>query len=397
MKSAVLVTLASMLALGLASERSWAQPTSFTYQGELKQSGQNATGTFDMQFRLYDLPNGGTQIGSTQCADNVSVAAGRFTTSVDFGQQFATTAARYLEIAVRTDSGLTCASSAGFTLLSRQLLTVAPRAAAANVANALAAPDGSPNPAVFVDNAGQVGIGTNSPVAVLDVRGPGSSYFRFDNVFGDLRANGGTDGFFGIVNEGSSTTGRTEFLNGLNARLVSIENSGRVGIGALPNGVDRLFVNGTIATTPIVRYKTIHGSEFIPSVVSRDTGGFMYADEAGATGYGFGNPFFAPVDLPHGAVVTQLRVYAIDERPTDISVTMGRTELATGGTAAMATVGTTGSSSSVQSPFWNNIVWSTILNDTHAYWLKANLDSFGNARHKIIGVRITYTVTQPSP
>jgi hypothetical protein len=63
----------------------------------------------------------------------------------------------------------------------------------------------------------------------------------------------------------------------------------------------------------------------------------------------------------------------------------------------MATVGTTGSSSSVQSPFWNNIVWSTILNDTHAYWLKASLDSFGNARHKIIGVRITYTVTQPSP
>ena len=88
MKSAVLVTLASMLALGLASERGWAQPTSFTYQGELKQSGQNATGTFDMQFRLYDLPNGGTQIGSTQCADNVSVAAGRFTTSIDFGQQF---------------------------------------------------------------------------------------------------------------------------------------------------------------------------------------------------------------------------------------------------------------------------------------------------------------------
>jgi hypothetical protein len=394
MKSAVPVVLASILAFGLASDLVWAQPTSFTYQGELKQGGQNAAGTFDMQFRLYDLPNGGTQIGSTQCADNVSVAAGRFTTNIDFGQQFASTAARYLEIAVRTDSGLTCASSAGFTLLSRQLLTVTPRAAAANVANALAAPDGSPNPAVFVDNGGLVGVGTTAPAA------------RFHVVGGDLMA--GAAGQEWLFHTRPSFNGDflhiTDYDNGAPQfqRGLVVHPLGRVGINttapaATLHVVGSARIDGTITTTPVTRYKTIHGSEFIPDVVSRDSGGFMYADEAGATGYGFSNPFFAPVDLPHGAVVTQLRVYAIDERPTDISVTLGRTELATGGTAAMATVGTTGSSSSVQSPFWNNIVWSTILNDTHAYWLKANLDSFGNARHKIIGVRITYTVTQPSP
>jgi hypothetical protein len=386
----------SALVLAFAAGTAPAQ-TAFTYQGELKQSGQNANGPYDMQFRLYDLPNGGVQVGSTLCVDNVAVADGRFSTNIDFGQQFASTAPRYLEVAIRQDTGQICAVSAGFTLLSRQLLAATPRAAAANVANALAAPDGSPNPAVSVDNAGQVGIGTSSPLAVLDVRGPNASYVRVDNINGDLRANGGADSFFGIVNEGNISTGRTEFLNSLGTRLVSMENSGRIGIGALPNGIDRLFVNGTIATTPITRYKTIHGSAFIPDTVSRESGGFLLADEAGATGYGFGNPFFAPVELPHGAVVTQLRVYAIDERPTDISVTLGRTELANGGTAAMATVGTSGSSSSVQSPFWSNIVWSTILNDTHVYWLKANLDSFGNARHKIIGVRITYTVTAPVP
>ena len=394
MKSAVPVVLASILAFGLASDLVWAQPTSFTYQGELKQGGQNAAGTFDMQFRLYDLPNGGTQIGSTQCADNVSVAAGRFTTSIDFGQQFASAASRYLEIAVRTDSGQTCVSSAGFTLLSRQLLTVAPRAAAANVANALAAPDGSPNPAVFVDNGGLVGVGTTAPAA------------KFHVVGGDLMAGAGGQEW--LFHTRSSFNGDflqiTDYDNGTPQfqRGLVVHPLGRVGINttapaATLHVVGSAQIDGPITTTPVVRYKTIHGSEFIPDVVSRDSGGFMYADEAGATGYGFSNPFFAPVDLPHGAVVTQLRVYAIDERPTDISVTLGRTELATGGTAAMATVGTAGSSSSVQSPFWNNIVWSTILNDTHAYWLKANLDSFGNARHKIIGVRITYTVTQPSP
>lgn len=394
MKFPLPVVLASMLALGLASERGWAQPTSFTYQGELQQSGQNASGTYDMQFRLYDLPNGGTQVGSTQCVDNVSVAAGRFTTSIDFGQQFATTAARYLEIAVRQDSGQTCASSAGFTLLSRQLLTITPRAAAANVANALAAPDGAPNPAVFVDNSGLVGVGTTAPAA------------KFHVVGGDLMA--GAAGQEWLFHTRPSFNGDflhiTDYDNGAPQfqRGLVVHPLGRVGINttapaATLHVVGSARIDGTITTAPVVRYKTIHGSAFIPDTVSRDSGGFLYADEAGATGYGFGNPFVAPVELPHGAVVTQLRVYAIDERPTDISVTLGRTELATGGTAAMATVGTTGSSSSVQSPFWNNIVWSTILNDTHVYWLKANLDSFGNARHKIIGARITYTVTQPSP
>lgn len=394
MKSAVLVTLASMLALGLASERGWAQPTSFMYQGELQQGGQNAAGTYDMQFRLYDLPNGGTQIGTTQCANNVSVAAGRFTTSIDFGQQFATTAARYLEVAVRQDSGLTCASSAGFTLLSRQLPTVTPRAAAANVANALAAPDGAPNPAVFVDNGGSVGVGTTAPAA------------KFHVIGGDLMA--GAAGQEWLFHTRSSFNGDflqiTDYDNGAPQfqRGLVINPLGRVGINttapaATLHVVGSARIDGTITTAPVVRYKTIHGSEFIPDVVSRESAGFLRADEAGATGYGFGIPFFAPVDLPHGAVVTQLQVFAIDERPTDITVTLGRTELATGGTAAMATVGTTGSSSSVQSPFWNNVVWSTILNDTHAYWLKANLDSFGEFRHKIIGVRITYTVTQPSP
>jgi hypothetical protein len=394
MKSAVLVTLASMLALGLASEQGRAQPTSFTYQGELQQGGQNAAGTYDMQFRLYDLPNGGTQIGTTQCADNVSVAAGRFTTSIDFGQQFATTTARYLEIAVRQDSGQTCASSAGFTLLSRQLLTVTPRAAAANVANALAAPDGAPNPAVFVDNGGLVGVGTTAPAA------------KFHVVGGDLMA--GAAGQEWLFHTRSSFNGDflqiTDYDNGAPQfqRGLVVHPLGRIGINttapaAALHVVGSARIDGTITTAPVVRYKTIHGSAFIPDTVSRDSGGYLYADEAGVTGYGFGNAFIAPVELPHEAVVTQLRVYAIDERPTDISVTLGRTELANGGTAAMATVGTTGSSSGVQSPFWNNIVWSTILNDTHVYWLKANLDSFGSSRHKIIGVRITYTVTQPSP
>lgn len=395
MKSAVPVVLASLLALGLASEQGRAQPTSFTYQGELQQGGQNAADTYDMQFRLYDLPNGGTQIGTTQCADNVSVAAGRFTTSIDFGQQFATTAARYLEIAVRQDSGQTCASSAGFTLLSRQLLTVTPRAAAANVANALAAPDGAPNPAVFVDNGGSVGVGTTAPAA------------KFHVVGGDLMA--GAAGQEWLFHTRPSFNGDflhiTDYDNGAPQfqRGLVVHPLGRIGINttapaAALHVVGSARIDGTITTAPVVRYKTIHGSAFVPAQVNSGDGALTYFDEAGVTGYVSTGDWIAPVELPHLAEVVAMRIYAIDERTsTDVAVSLGRTELATGGTAPMVTLGTTGASSSVQSPFSTNIVWSTVLNDSHAYWLRANMNSFGTTRHKIIGVRITYTVTQPSP
>ena len=52
-----------------------AQPltTAFTYQAELKSGGAPAAGLHDLRFRLYDAASGGTQQGSTLCADNVAV------------------------------------------------------------------------------------------------------------------------------------------------------------------------------------------------------------------------------------------------------------------------------------------------------------------------------------
>jgi len=108
-----------------------AQPltTTFTYQGELQTSGSPAAGLHDLRFRLFDAAAGGAQIGATLCSDNVAVADGRFTVSLDFGAQFAGQQ-RFLDIDVRADTGLNCTSAAGFVLLSpRQALTAAPNAA----------------------------------------------------------------------------------------------------------------------------------------------------------------------------------------------------------------------------------------------------------------------------
>jgi len=149
-----------------------AQNTAFTYQGHLDDVGAPANGLYDLRFRLYDVPTGGTQIGATVCVDDVNVIAGVLTAQIDFGQQYATAAHRHVEIDVRRNTGLTCGDASGFVVLSpRQQLTAAPFASHANAAFALDAADGSPTNAVFVDNAGKVGIGTTSPAMLLHLQG----------------------------------------------------------------------------------------------------------------------------------------------------------------------------------------------------------------------------------
>ncbi len=102
--------------------------TEFTYQGQLKDAGSPASGTYDLRFALYDQLIGGTQQGPTVCVDNLVVADGLFTLELDFGTQFAGQE-RFLQIEVRTDTGLNCGNQTGFVTLSpRQALTAAPNA-----------------------------------------------------------------------------------------------------------------------------------------------------------------------------------------------------------------------------------------------------------------------------
>lgn len=396
------------------------QSTAFTYQGDLKQSGQSASGTYDLQFRLYDAADGGSPVGPTVCVDNVLVSNGRFTTTVDFGQQYATLAPRFLEVAVRPDTGSDCAVSTGFTTLTRQPVTSTPLAAHALGAFALKRPDGQT--AVTVNAAGLVGINTTNPTRQLTVAGDmslgtGSGDYR------NLRLGGGnSDGFlygsFLALGDGvhlgynyfanSSGVHQIAQPSGATSRItagygfiafatggVNTPPVNRVTIDASGN----MSVQGNVTTGQITRYKTIHGASFVPAELNGPNSPLARYDVTGITGFvsAIGD-YIAPVELPHLAVVTEVRIYCVDERSgSDISVTLGRTELATGGTASMATVNTTGASLGVQTAAWNNIIWSTVLNDTHAYWLKATMNSTGTGLHRILGVRITYTTTQPHP
>jgi hypothetical protein len=75
--------------------------TAFTYQGRLLDDASPAEGQFDFQFKLFDAPSAGTQIGTTITLPNQSVSSGLFTVNLDFGENAFTGFERWLEINVR--------------------------------------------------------------------------------------------------------------------------------------------------------------------------------------------------------------------------------------------------------------------------------------------------------
>lgn len=110
-----------------ASSPSATQTTAFTYQGKLSDSGSPASGSYDLQFTLWDANTGGTQQPQpspvTVTLPSVAVTNGVFTVQLDFGAAAFPGADRFLEISVKgpSDSGYT-------TLAPRQQVTSTPYA-----------------------------------------------------------------------------------------------------------------------------------------------------------------------------------------------------------------------------------------------------------------------------
>ena len=134
-----------VLAAGLAGLAAHAQGQSpvtstFTYQGELRSSGQLLTGSRDLRFRLFDAAAGGAQVGPELFASGVAVADGRFTVLLDFGNAAFANQARWLEVDVSNGP-----SGPPYTTLApRQSITAAPVALYA--LNAPAGPQGAVGP-----------------------------------------------------------------------------------------------------------------------------------------------------------------------------------------------------------------------------------------------------------
>ena len=100
-----------------------AQLSAINYQGRLNDAGLPANGWFDVRFSLYDALSSVIQVGPVLTNRAVAVNDGFFSATLDFGPNVFTGAARWLEIAVRTNG------NGSFTLLNpRQPMNPVPYA-----------------------------------------------------------------------------------------------------------------------------------------------------------------------------------------------------------------------------------------------------------------------------
>jgi hypothetical protein len=180
---------------------------------------------------------------------------------------------------------------------------------------------------------------------------------------------------------------------------------GRVGINttapaATLHVVGSARVDGSITIGTQTRHLTVHGSAFRQA---NPTAGGAIFDQRGVRstiGSG-GQDFWAPVNLPNGANVTEVRIAFIDNilnQSAFISVGYGRSDFQ-GGTLELATVDSSLFNNSTLAREWstNIIDYPTVDNATHSYWLRATIPGTTSAEGRLFNVRITYTVTSPLP
>lgn len=218
------LTIAATAALTAAA----AGQTAFTYQGLLDNAGQPASGLHDLRFRAYTAASGGAQDGPTLCADNVTVADGVFSVTLDFGAIFGA-GARFIEIEVRADTGLNCANNGGFTILApRQAVTAAPVASfaaqAATASSASNAANLNGQAASFYLNASNLSSGT-LPDA------------RLASTIARLNTTQTFTGAITLSNAANAFTGAGAGLTSLNASNVA---SGTLADARLSTNIPRL-------------------------------------------------------------------------------------------------------------------------------------------------------------
>lgn len=153
----------------------FAQTSEFTHQGKFPETGGTASGNYQMEFKLFDAPTGGNQIGTTISIASVSVTKSVFSVNLDFGVAAFPGADRFLEIAARKSS------TDPFTILGpRQKITSAPYSIKSNSAEAAttATTALTADSAIIANTATRANTATNA----LQLGGMSASRFvRFDD------------------------------------------------------------------------------------------------------------------------------------------------------------------------------------------------------------------------
>jgi len=193
--------------------------TALTYQGRLIDANAPADGLYDFEFKLFNDPCTGTQQGSTIDVNDLDVIDGYFTVELDFGSDVFDGDARWLDISVRPGD---VNDPNAYTVLSpRQEVTPVPYALQTR--------------GLFVDDAGNVGIGTTNPDRNLDIRhsktGGGIEIDRSDsNIWSGLvyENDGDEKWFIGMQEDSNNLLLKNDDAG---PSIVIEDDTGNVGIG----------------------------------------------------------------------------------------------------------------------------------------------------------------------
>lgn len=421
-----------LLATGSAGT---ARATELTYQGQLKLDGVWVTDACDMTFALYesqddqDVEIGSNVFDGGPLAPPIQVTDGIFTAALDFGKNvYAGDAPLLLEISVRCPSG---SNNPYVTLAPWQRLTPAPRAQYAQTAgsvpgldgHSLDGADGTAVDALFVDSVGSVGIGTTSPGAKmtlsrpteagafqLELRNVGSiTSPNYDGIVFTQGANG--DAELGSMKLHYRNNGRPDVSLSVRERPDALfvhgnynGHGGNVGIGTTDPAA-KLHVNGDIKTEgqviipPTTRYLMVSSSEFVPQRSSMS----MYRSFSSLSSLfapaGQSTTLLAPVHLPDGATITELRALLTDNVPgSDVFVSL-EAENQGGGLYFLGVIYTEGTPGRIDAVD-ESIEDGEIDNSTRSYYLRAVYTvppDDGEQHFGISAVHIAYEITSLLP
>jgi len=171
MKTRVCFSSIAIIGLFLSFQRAHAQgTTAFTYQGQLRDGGSNANGTYTIISKLYDAVTNGNQVG-VAVTNSPTLANGLFTVNLDFGNVF-NGSARWLDITV-TNGGATQTLSPRVHLLPTPYATYASIAGGLNsnlvitadtvTASNIVLQGDSTLWAFFTDSDGNISLGYGAP------------------------------------------------------------------------------------------------------------------------------------------------------------------------------------------------------------------------------------------
>jgi len=393
--------------------------TAFTYQGRLDKSGSGVSGTCSFQFSLYDAAAAGSQVGSTITKNSVTVSNGLFTTVLDFGANAFPGDDRYLQIAVK------CGSDSSYTTLAgRVKLNPAPYASNLKPGATVSGSDTSGRILGAINNAttgtGAAIFGEAKADNAAGVSGWSTASSGGYAVYGRNTANSGTPyGVYGFAsNTGSPTSygvyGKSNSSSGTGVGGVapktgvygeSTATSGTVwgvygksnsssGYGVYSEG--NAHINGKLTWKPITSYLSISAAAFSPQYNYSDkvynAGSIVRVLDTSPHTY-----LNAPVQLPHGAVVTKMTVYWRDDYSGgNGTITLRRAALGSMlpiEVASITTNGDSGNGNTADSSINNG----TIDNTKYNYYLSADLpfESGGSSYVGVYGVVIEYTINTP--